>query len=227
MQNMQTVNKQRVKKHYSLVIHAEDVVQVVLLSFIFNQRLHLQQRANIRTHSSSHTEPEHTHSPSCGPQLWAFLTNLMATQLQKNRFEEAFWPVTDITHVFSLLSESAARHRAAFPSFSDYIWNSAASMTRLLRLKPSPDHQPSEERRLRRWGGTALGSGCRLTSHDTGGGEHSHTNSTAQPQQLTEASKHRQKLLTYVTFKEYADYLRFNRHAAEKRPSVTWCLWLS
>lgn len=56
------VNKQRVKKRYSLVIHAEDVVQVVLLSFIFNQRFHLQQRANIRNHSASHTEPEHTHS---------------------------------------------------------------------------------------------------------------------------------------------------------------------
>lgn len=71
------VNKQRVKKRYSLVIHAEDVVQVVLLSFIFNQRFHLQQRANIRNHSSSHTEPEHTHtlprvvrSCECFLQTW-------------------------------------------------------------------------------------------------------------------------------------------------------------
>lgn len=63
-------NKQSVKKRYSLVIHAEDVVQVVLLSFIFNQRLHLQQRQNIRNHSSSYTEPEHTHAPLCGPQCF-------------------------------------------------------------------------------------------------------------------------------------------------------------
>lgn len=136
------VSTQRVKKRYSLVIHAEDVVQVVLLSFIFNQRLHLQRRANISNHSSSHTHNQNTHSPSCGPQPWAFLTNLMATQLQKKRFEEAFWPVTDVTHVCSLLSEAVARRQDVLPSFSDQTENSAASMTRLLRPKPSPDRQP-------------------------------------------------------------------------------------
>ena len=38
---------------YSLVVHAEDIVQVILLCFIFNQQLHLQERTNTRCHPSS------------------------------------------------------------------------------------------------------------------------------------------------------------------------------
>lgn len=43
--------KRREDRRHSLVIHAEDVVQVVLLGFIFNQRLHLRRGTSIKNPS--------------------------------------------------------------------------------------------------------------------------------------------------------------------------------
>lgn len=94
---------------YSLVIHAEDIIQVILLGFIFNQRLHLPE---MQTFGVILPQTSVTH---CGSLLWSCKyhtcvhlpvsvchTNLMAAQLQQNGFEETPRPFTDITH-FSLL----------------------------------------------------------------------------------------------------------------------------
>ncbi len=62
------------QREYSLVIHAEDIIQVILLRFIFNQQLHLQERTNIWCHLSSDCWTKgnirpvaHTLPRSCGP----------------------------------------------------------------------------------------------------------------------------------------------------------------
>lgn len=69
-----------------------------------------------RLHFQSETPPaardKHQEPVPVSPP-WASHTNLMATQLQQNRFEEALWPITDITHVVPLPSEPA-RHSVSF-----------------------------------------------------------------------------------------------------------------
>lgn len=52
---------------YSLVIHAEDVIQVILFCFIFNQQLHLQENTSIWYHPSSLSPLKHTVSLPCFP----------------------------------------------------------------------------------------------------------------------------------------------------------------
>lgn len=110
-----------------------------------------------RTRTHTHT---HIHRPLCGPQPWVFLTNLMAAQLQKNRFEEAFWPVADVTHVCSLFKSICSVMSSGFPLFFQITRKT------LLRLWPDSSDSnpplsinPSEECRLHRRGGTALGEG--------------------------------------------------------------------
>lgn len=63
-----------------------------------------------RLHFQSETPPA-ARNKHQGPlpvsQPSASRTNLVATQLQQDRFEEALWPITDITHVFPLPREPA------------------------------------------------------------------------------------------------------------------------
>lgn len=55
----------------SLVVHAEDVVQVVLLCFIFNQRFHLQETHRCESLHVHKAGSHHLHATKCSSMLWS------------------------------------------------------------------------------------------------------------------------------------------------------------
>lgn len=65
--NTHSVDMLSSDRWYSLVIHAEDVIQVILFCFIFNQQLHLQENTSIWYHPSSLRPLKHTVSLPCFP----------------------------------------------------------------------------------------------------------------------------------------------------------------